>query len=40
VAACNPFENDASYLRLSRFKRHSVPLGVALHYIKEFVETI
>jgi predicted NBD/HSP70 family sugar kinase len=40
VAACNPFEPDAEYLRLSRFSRHPVPLGVALHYIKDFVETI
>ena len=40
VAEYNTFEPDGDYLRLSRFKRHSVPLGVALHYIKEFVETV
>ena len=40
VADYNTFEPDGGYLHLSRFKRHSVPLGVALHYIKEFVETV
>ena len=40
VAGRNPFEHDGEYLRLSRFHRHSVPLGVALHYIKDFVETV
>jgi predicted NBD/HSP70 family sugar kinase len=38
VAACNTFEPSADYLRLSSLPRHSVPLGVALHYINLFIE--
>jgi predicted NBD/HSP70 family sugar kinase len=40
VVALNPFDSDANFLRLSALSRHSVPMGVALHYIKEFVETV
>ena len=37
VAQRNTFENNADYLRLSRLSRHSVPLGVALHFVSEFI---
>lgn len=40
VAAGNTFEPSADYLHLSNLRRHTVPLGVALHFIKEFLETI
>ncbi|MCI2057509.1 MAG: ROK family protein [Oscillibacter sp.] len=40
AAAYNTFESDAGYLRLSKFRKHAVPLGVALHFVKEFIETI
>ena len=40
VAAGNPFEPSADYLHLSVMRRHTVPLGVALHFIQEFIETI
>lgn len=40
AAANNTFETSADYLRLSSLSRHAVPLGVALHFVKEFVETI
>ena len=40
VAAGNPFEPSSDYLHLSVMRRHTVPLGVALHFIQEFIETI
>ena len=40
VAGLNRFESDASYLCLSTLRRHTVPLGVALHFIVDFLEHI
>lgn len=40
VAACDPFDSNADYLHLSTLRRHSVPLGVALHFVDEFLEHI
>jgi len=31
---------DASYLHLSNLRRHTVPLGVALHFVVEFLECL
>ena len=40
VAGINPFESDTGYLHLSTLRRHTVPLGVALHFIVDFLERI
>lgn len=40
VAGINPFEADTGYLQLSTLRRHTVPLGVALHFIVDFLERI
>jgi len=40
AAELNPFESDAEYLRLGTLREHTVPLGVALHFIREFVENV
>ena len=40
AAANNPFEKDAEYLHLSTLRRHTVPLGVALHFITDFLGTL
>ncbi len=40
AAANNPFEKNAEYLHLSTLRRHTVPLGVALHFVTEFLEHI
>ena len=37
VAETNSF-TDAGFLHLSTLRRHTVPLGVALHFIVEFLE--
>lgn len=38
--AADPFAAGAEYLRLSTLRRHAVPLGVALHFIVEFLDQI
>lgn len=40
VAGINPFEANTGYLHLSALRRHTVPLGVALHFIVDFLEHI
>ena len=40
AAAINTFEPNADYLHLSILRRHTVPLGVALHFVVEFLEQI
>lgn len=40
IAALNTFEADASYLKLCRYPHRAIPLGVALHFIKQFIEAI
>lgn len=40
AAAQNPFENNGNYLRLCKYPRQAVVLGVALHFIKEFLDNI
>lgn len=40
AAACNPFEDSAEYLHLSALRRHTAPLGVALHFVTDFLENL
>ena len=40
VAGNNPFEKTTEYLHLSTLRRHTVPLGVALHFVADFLEHI
>jgi len=40
AAGGNPFEQSADYVHLSAMRRHTVPLGVALHFIADFLEHI
>ena len=40
AAGNNPFEDDTDYLHLSTLRRHTVPLGVALHFVADFVEQV
>lgn len=40
VSAANIFTDDADYLSLSILRKHSVPLGAALHFVKEFLDNI
>lgn len=40
AAQHDPFDSDASYVQLCRYPRHAVPLGVSLHYIYHFIETL
>lgn len=40
AAGNNPFEQNADYLHLSALRRHTAPLGVALHFIVDFLDHI
>lgn len=40
VAARNTFEDNAEYVRLCRYPRRADMMGVAWHYIKEYIENI
>ena len=40
VAEANPFAPDGDFVHLSRLKNHSVPMGAALYYIKQFIAGI
>jgi predicted NBD/HSP70 family sugar kinase len=40
AAALNTFESNAEYIKLCRFPKRASMLGVALHFIKEFMENI
>jgi len=40
AAAFNPFESDTNYIHLSTLRRHAVPLGVALHFVANFLDQI
>ena len=40
AAAINTFESNADYLHLSVLRKHMVPLGVALHFVVEFLDQI
>ncbi len=40
AAELNPFEANADYIRMCRYMKHAGTFGVALYFIKEFVESI
>ena len=40
VLAGNPFEEDADFVQLSSLGRHITPLGAALFFIREFVNSV
>lgn len=40
VLAGNPFEENADFVQFSMLRRHITPLGAALYFIREFVESI
>ena len=40
AAGINYVSSDASYLHLSTLRRHTVPLGVALHFVADFLEHV
>lgn len=40
VAAGNPFDADGDFLQLSTLRRHSAPLGAALHFVREFLNSV
>lgn len=40
AAELNTFENDAEYLKLCRYPKRASMLGVALYFIKEFIESV
>ena len=40
AAANNPFESETDYLQLSLLRSHAVPLGAALHFVQEFLDTV
>ena len=40
VAEGNPFEENADFVQLSLLKSHHTPLGAALYYVKQFIDTI
>lgn len=40
VADGNPFEESADFVQLSLLKSHHTPLGAALYYVKQFIDTI
>jgi predicted NBD/HSP70 family sugar kinase len=40
VLAGNPFEETADFVQFSVLRRHITPLGAALYYIREFVESV
>ena len=40
VAEGNTFAENGDFVEISRLKNHSVPLGAALYYIKDFIESV
>lgn len=40
VSFNNTFESNADFVQLSHYPKRAVPLGVALHFIKNFIESI
>ncbi len=40
VARRDPFDDEAAYVRLGQYPRHAVPLGVALHFIRQFLDQL
>lgn len=40
VLAGNPFEENADFVQFSTLRRHITPLGAALYYIRDFVQSV
>ena len=40
VMAGNPFEPDAEFVQLSVQRRHIASMGAALHFVRQFVESV
>ncbi len=40
VEACNPFGESAEFVQLSTLRRHVAPLGAALSFVREFVNSV
>ncbi|MDD2992651.1 MAG: ROK family transcriptional regulator [Pygmaiobacter sp.] len=40
VAAQSPFQENAGYLRLGQYPKRAIPLGVALHFINDFIQKL
>jgi len=40
AAELNTFESNAEYIKMCRYPKRAITLGVALHFIKEFVDEI
>ena len=40
AAALNPFESTADYLHLSVLRKHTISLGVSLHFVVEFLKYV
>ena len=40
AAELNTFENNSDYIKLCRYPKRAATLGVALHFIREFIESI
>jgi predicted NBD/HSP70 family sugar kinase len=40
AASLNTFESSADYIKLCRYPKRASMLGVALHFVKEFIENI
>lgn len=40
VTGINPFEEETEYLHLSTLRKHTIPLGAALHFVVDFLEEI
>ncbi len=40
VRAGSPFDEDASFVQLSALRRHVAPLGAALPFVREFVDSV
>lgn len=40
VLAGNPFAENADFVQLSVLRRHITPLGAALHFVREFVNSV
>ena len=40
VLAGNSFEASADFVQLSTLRKHTAPLGAALHFVREFIENV
>lgn len=40
IAANNTFDSNTDFLQLSVLRRHTVPLGAALHFVQDFIDGV